>query len=144
MFTHAKMVIPADTSHLAFVRTVVSEAAALNAVFDEEHIYDLTLMVTEATTNAVKAHKEAAISAPVEIECRITDKQASLVIHDRGTGFDPDTIPKLPPIESPERLHHESGLGFALMEMLADKAEVRSGPDGTEVSLVLYAPTRKS
>ena len=58
-------------------------------------------------------------------------------VADHGPGFDAGSVPDLPPVETPERLDHESGLGVALMRRLADEAVVESGPNGTVVRLTL-------
>ena len=41
-------------------------------------------------------------------------------------------------MSSPERLHHERGLGIPLMRTLTDVAEITSSHDGTSVRLVLF------
>jgi anti-sigma regulatory factor (Ser/Thr protein kinase) len=100
-------------------------------------VADLRLVVSEAVTNAIEA--QSAIGAPdrVLIRCRVGDDKVLVEVVDHGPGFDPDAVPDLPDVETPERLRHESGLGVALMNRLADKAEVESGPDGTTVRLTI-------
>ena len=63
-------------------------------------------------------------------------------IADHGPGFDAGSVPDLPPVETPERLDYESGLGVSLMRRLADEAVVESGPDGTVVRLTLGSRSR--
>ena len=41
------------------------------------------------------------------------------------------------PVDTPERLHHERGLGVPLMRTLADEVEFRAEGGGTTVRLVL-------
>ena len=60
---------------------------------------------------------------------------------DEGGGFDLDDIDALPPATDPERLEHESGLGIPLMRSHSDHAEFVSSSEGTNVRLVLYAPS---
>lgn len=135
----ADMEIPADVAYVAFVRSVVSAAAARVPAFSEDRISDLALVVTEGATNAVTVHRKVGLNEPVRVRCWVSDDAVAVVIEDKGPGFDPDALPRMPPPESPERLRRESGLGVALMEMLADEADIRSGSEGTEVRLVLHA-----
>ena len=139
MSPEVEIVIPADVAHVAFVRTIVSAVAELEPALDENRIYDLAMVVTEATTNAIKAHQSAGLTHPVRVWCRAYDNTVTVVIHDEGPGFDPGSLPEMPSPESQERLYHESGLGVALIQMLSDESEIRSGPDGTEVRLILHA-----
>ena len=139
MDTETEMVIPADFAHVAFVRSVVSASADLVPTFSEDRIYDLTLVLTEAVTNAIRAHHEIGITMPVRVGCQVVDDTVTLVVKDKGPGFNPDSLPAMPPLDSLGRLHHESGRGVELMELLADETAIRSGPDGTEVRLVMRA-----
>ncbi len=133
------MTIPANVAYVSFVRAVVSAAAELEPALDSRRLEDLALVVTEAATNAIEIHQESGLSRPIRVWCRAADDAVTVVIHDQGPGFDPESLPEMPPPESPERLLHESGLGVALMKMLADESEFRSGPDGTEVRLIVHA-----
>ncbi len=135
--------VPADVIFVPFIRQIVSAAAELEPALDEDRIADLALVVTEAATNAVEAHIEAGLTHHIRIWCQAKDNAVTLVIHDQGPGFDPDSLPALPPPESPDRLLHESGLGVTLMRMLADESEFQSGPDGTEVRLILHASANR-
>lgn len=142
--TGVEMVIPADVSHLALVRAVVSAVAELEAALDKDRVHDLALVVSEATTNAIQAHQKAGLTHPVRVWCQAANNEVTVVIHDQGQGFDPDSLPKMPPADSPERLQHESGLGVALIRMLSDEAEIHSSSEGTEVRLILHASAPKS
>jgi serine/threonine-protein kinase RsbW len=48
-----------------------------------------------------------------------------------------------PPVETPERLQHERGLGVPLMRQLADEVAFAGEQGGTTVHLV-FAATRKA
>ena len=123
------------------MRAVVGAAAGsgsgTESPLEPGRVADLRLVVSEAVTNAIKA--QGAIGAPdrVLIRCRVEDDKVLVEVVDHGPGFDPDAVPDLPDVETPERLRHESGLGVALMHRLADGAEVESGPDGTTVRLTI-------
>lgn len=135
------MTVPPHPEFLQLVRAVVGAAAGpgggTESPLEPGRVADLRLVVSEAVTNAIEAQN--AIGAPdrVLIRCRVGDDKVLVEVVDHGPGFDPDAIPDLPDVETPERLRHESGLGVALMHRLADRAEVESGPDGTTVRLTI-------
>ena len=136
---YADMLVPVDVAHVAFVRRVVSAAAEMGSNLDDDRIGDLALVVTEAVANSIKAHQKMGLDKPVRTRCWVSRSAVTIAIEDQGPGFDPDALPPMPPPESPERLLHESGLGVALMEMLADETDIRSRQGCTEVRLVLRA-----
>jgi anti-sigma regulatory factor (Ser/Thr protein kinase) len=136
-----ELAVPPHPEFLQLVRAVVGAAAGsgsgTESPLEPGRVADLRLVVSEAVTNAIKA--QGAIGAPdrVLIRCRVEDDKVLVEVVDHGPGFDPDAVPDLPDVETPERLRHESGLGVALMHRLADGAEVESGPDGTTVRLTI-------
>lgn len=134
--------IPARTELVSFVRMVVATAAELEPDMDAERIDDLRVAVSEATTNAIEAHGHVA-SDRIRVNCNLADDQVAVVIHDEGVGFEPETLPDLPPADSPERLLYESGLGVPLMRLLADESEIVSDGQGTDVRLVVYSRRRR-
>ena len=130
--------IPTDVAYVAVVRDVVSAAAGLEENLDSDRVNDLALAVTEATINAIGAHRRAGSVTPVRVRYRAADGKVTVTITDEGSGFEPTDVPRLPRPESPERLQHESGLGLHLIEMLSDELQIRSGPQGTTVQISVY------
>ena len=45
----------------------------------------------------------------------------------------------LPEVTDPSRLRIERGLGIPLIRALSDESEITSGPEGTQVRVVLQA-----
>ena len=130
--------IPPDVAYVAVVRDVVSAAAGLEENLDSDRVNDLALVVTEATINAIGAHRRAGSVNRVRVRYRAADGKVTATITDEGSGFEPTDVPALPRPESPERLQHESGLGLHLIEMLSDELQIRSGPQGTTVQVSVY------
>jgi serine/threonine-protein kinase RsbW len=130
--------IPAHRAYLAFARQVVSAAASVEPRFRKERIDDLRIVVSEAITNAVEAHLVQGRDDRIRIRCNLESDHIEVEVFDRGGGFDPDNVPVLPDIDSPERLDHESGLGLPLMRSLADETEIRTTQGGTTVRLVVH------
>lgn len=133
--------IPPRLDYLAVVRLVVATAAALDPPLPESRLDDLRLAVTEACSNAIKAHRPEAEDEPVVISCRLEDDRFQVDIRDRGPGFDPDALRELPDAADPKRLQHESGLGIPLIRVLTDDVSFEPAPDGTIVSMTLTRPT---
>lgn len=132
--------IPPRLDYLAVVRLVVATAAAIDPPLADSRLDDLRLAVTEACSNAIKAHRPEAAEEPVVITCHLDDDRFRVDIRDRGPGFDPDALAALPDPTDPSRLHHESGLGIPLIRVLTDDVSFAAEADGTVVSMTLKRP----
>ena len=132
--------IPPRLDYLAVVRLVVATAAALDPPLPDSRLDDLRLAVTEACSNAIKAHRPDAADEPVVISCHLDEDRFRVEIRDRGPGFDPDALASLPDPSDPTRLQHESGLGIPLIKVLTDDVTFEPAGDGTIVSMTLKRP----
>lgn len=128
--------IPARLDYLAVVRLVVATAASLDPPLPESRLEDLRLAVSEACSNAIKAHAKEDSPEPVRVTCSVDRQAFTVAIADHGPGFDPDDLASLPEVTSPERLEHESGLGIPLIRVLTDEATFRRVEHGTLVEMV--------
>ncbi len=133
--------IPPRLDYLAVVRLVVATAASLDPPLPDSRLDDLRLAVTEACSNAIKAHRPEVADEPVIVTCRLEDDRFQVDIHDRGPGFDPDSLDELPDATDPQRLQHESGLGIPLIRVLTDDVTFEPTPDGTIVTMTLKRPS---
>ena len=130
--------IPARAEHLGLVRIVVTTLAEMVAKLDGVRLDDLRLAVSEACANAIEAYgRQGRPGSPIELRLRAEPGMIAVEVHDEAGGFDPDLLVPHPPVETPERLHHERGLGVPLMRALADEAEFVAEGGGTTVRLVL-------
>lgn len=132
-----RLEIPPSLDYLAVVRLVVATAASLDPPLPESRLDDLRLAVTEACSNAIKAHRPDAADDPVVVSCHLDETSFKVDIHDRGPGFDPDSLSALPDPRDPKRLQHESGLGIPLIRVLTDQVTFEPADDGTIVSMTL-------
>jgi serine/threonine-protein kinase RsbW len=132
--------IPPRLDYLAVVRLVVATAAALDPPLADSRLDDLRLAVTEACSNAIKAHRADAAEEPVIISCHLDEDLFRVQIRDRGPGFDPDALAGLPEVSDPTRLQHESGLGIPLIKVLTDDVTFEPAGGGTIVSMTLKRP----
>ena len=135
--------IPARPEFVALVRLVVSSVASSRRVLAEERIDDVKLAVSEACTNAIEAHSDVETDDHVVVRLFEGDDRLDVVIDDRGTGFDPESLPEHPPVTDPERLNFERGLGIPLIRTLVDEVDFDSGNDGTSVRLTVYCGRAK-
>jgi len=135
--------IPARPEFVALVRLVVSSVASSRRVLAEERIDDVKLAVSEACTNAIEAHSDVETDDHVVVRLFEGDDRLDVVIDDRGTGFDPESLPEHPPVTDPERLNFERGLGIPLIRTLVDEVDFDSGADGTSVRLTVYCGRAK-
>jgi serine/threonine-protein kinase RsbW len=131
--------IPARPDYLALARQVVVATARTEAAFGEERLENLRLAVSEACTNAIRAHRAIGSDAAIHIRCQLGDGRIEVEVVDQGAGFDPERIPVVPAAGDPNRLHVEGGLGIPIMQLFTDRAEIRSSPSGTNVRLVVLA-----
>ena len=135
-----RLEIPPRLDYLAVVRLVVATAASLDPPLPESRLDDLRLAVTEACSNAIKAHRPEAADQPVIVACHLDEDRFQVDIRDRGPGFDPDALSALPEATDPTRLQHESGLGIPLIRVLTDEVTFEPAGDGTIVSMTLKRP----
>lgn len=133
------LTVPARAEHLALVRLVVTSMAEDFADLDGARLDDLRLVVSEACANAVEAYGrvgQAGNGSAVTVRCRVAAGRVVVEVHDDAGGFDPGRLRPPPPVEAPERLQHERGLGVPLMRELAEAEFVTEGR-GTTVRLVV-------
>lgn len=122
--------LPARPRSLAGLRHVLRRWASGTGLNDSQ-IKDLVLSVDEAATNVVEhayLHRHGALalqairrSNPARVEATITD-------HGRWR-------------DAARQAH---GRGFALIEKLTDRSDVRSGDHGTTVVMAWLVPARRS
>jgi serine/threonine-protein kinase RsbW len=99
-----------------------------HCVAGEEPAVELALQ--EALNNAAVHGNRMDPEKLVQVLCHCDGKGISLVVEDRGQGFDPNTVPNPP---SPENLSADHGRGIWLMRLAMD--EVSFENRGTEVHM---------
>lgn len=126
----AELHLPADVQWVGLVRLVVCRAAAL-AGMEAARIEDLRVAVSEATSNAMRAHDlEDATDARVVITFGVgEDDEFQVTVQDAGEGFEPSTVD----IETRDWTM-EGGLGITVLRALADSVAFERR-DGTRVDM---------
>ncbi len=119
-----------------------TEELARQMGFDEDQIYDISLAVDEAYTNAIEHSGNFGIALDLEIEYLIFEDRLEISITDTGCGFDPTRI------EIPHTLRALTtirGRGLSLIKILSDKFELLTRPGaGTFIKIIKYLTTGKS
>ncbi len=136
--------VPARAEFVALARMVVASVASTRRDLPPERVDDLRLAVSEACTNAIEAHRAAAVGDPVLVRVWEDDERLDVSVEDHGNGFDPNALPTHPPVTDPDRLNFERGLGIPLMRRLVDRVEFSSSSRGTAVRMTLRSGRRAS
>ncbi|MGH7458765.1 MAG: SpoIIE family protein phosphatase [Longimicrobiaceae bacterium] len=123
--------VPADTSSIEPAVIELVERCRLSWRADARSLFNLRAAVTEALTNAVLYG-----GTPVRLEASLSPERLSVIVSDRGAGFDPGTVPD-PTL--PENIPRPGGRGVFLLQKLVD--EVEYSRDGNAVRLVLRTPS---
>ena len=134
--------VPARAEFVALARMIVATVATSRRDLPADRVDDLRLAVSEACTNAIEAHRAAAVDEPVLVRIWEDDDRLDVCVQDHGKGFDPDTLPAHPPVTDPDRLNFERGLGIPLMRSLVDDVVFQPSPSGTEVHMTVRGGRR--
>ncbi len=125
---HVELRVPSDPAYVGLTRLLVS-AGARQAGMAGAKVEDLKIAVSEAATNAMRAHRQQASEEPVTIVFRAHQARFEVVVADAGPGFDPK------PPTTLRDWRAESGLGVTLMRHLADDIAF-SRNNGMQVTLL--------
>ena len=112
-----EVIIPTQTKYLELIGSIGEHIAKdiENFSGDREILaYHLNLVLTEATTNAIKHANHNPIDT-VKISIHIYDKELNIKVYDHGQGFDLDALP-LPNLDQPK----ENGMGIFFIRELMD------------------------
>lgn len=118
-FIQVDVVIPTHTKYLDLIGSIGERIAKEldNFTGDREALaYQLNLVLTEATVNAIKhACCDDDPKNCVRITIHIQENELNIKVYDHGQGFDLETVP-LPDFERPG----ESGMGIFLIRSYMD------------------------
>ncbi|HUY91332.1 MAG TPA: response regulator [Pirellulales bacterium] len=154
--THYSFVIDNDPSLIAAVVDHLQEHVVRLGVCDETERIRVGIALEEALVNAVyhgnlelsselresdidvyyalaeeRRQEEPYRSRVVHIDAAMSRHEATFVVRDSGSGFDPSALPN--PAD-PENLEKLSGRGLLLIRTFMD--EVRYNPSGNEITMV--------
>lgn len=110
--------LPPDVAYVGIARLLVTMAARQSGM-RYERAEDLRIAVSEASTNAIRAHQRVDSPAPVVLVFGPGDNGFEVVVKDAGPGFQPVDAAAL---ESRD-WRMESGLGVTIIRGLADAVD---------------------
>jgi serine/threonine-protein kinase RsbW len=113
-----EVIIPTQTKYLCLIGSIGERIAKELDAFsgDKEALaYHLNLVLTEATTNAIKHGNFEDPKDTVKISILIRHHSLSIKVYDHGLGFDLDKVP-IPDLDHPK----ENGMGLYFIRTLMD------------------------
>ena len=122
------VIIPTQTKYLDLIGSIGEHIGKDLEDFsgDREALaYHLNLVLTEATSNAIKHANSDDPKDTVRINIDIQDKELIIKVYDHGQGFDLETIPE-PDLNHPR----EGGMGLFFIKALMDSVSYKKLDDG--------------
>jgi serine/threonine-protein kinase RsbW len=135
-FIQVDVVIPTQTKYLDLIGNIGERIAKKLDAYtgDKEALaYQINLVITEATVNAIKHSQHDDPRNTVRITIHFNGNQLNIKVYDHGQGFDLAAVP-IPDLEHPK----ESGLGIYLMRSLMDSVTYTRHSDYNILELIKY------
>ncbi|GIV59556.1 ATP-binding protein [Rhodocaloribacter litoris] len=104
---------------------------------DEDFVYRVVLLTSEAFTNAIEHGNRLDPDKKVTVELSAEPDRIEVWVEDQGPGFDREDV--VDPLQK-ENLLEDSGRGLFLIEQLAD--EVRYEQSGRRIGMIFLRPDR--
>ena len=130
------VIIPTQTKYLDLIGSIGEHIAKDLDDFsgDREALaYHLNLVLTEATTNAIKHATQMTPKDTVRISIHIQDNELNIKVYDHGQGFDLENVP-LPDFDQPK----ESGMGLYFIRTLMDSVTYTKKSDCNVLEIIKY------
>jgi serine/threonine-protein kinase RsbW len=135
-FIQVDVVIPTQTKYLDLIGNIGERIAKKLDAYTgdkEELAYQINLVLTEATVNAIKHTQHDDPKNTVRITIHLHENELNIKVYDHGQGFDLASVP-LPDLEHPK----ESGLGIYLIRSLMDSVTYTKQHDCNVLELIKY------
>ncbi len=100
-------------------------------VLDEDLLYNLVLLTSEAVTNGMEHGNAFDPAKSVTVEFKVSTGSLEIVVEDEGPGFERDRVPD--PL-SEDHLFDDGGRGLFLLESIADEVNYELGGRRTRVT----------
>ena len=127
--------IPSRTENLSIIREFIINIAKKFG-FNDNSISEIELAVDEACANVIKHAYQFNENKKIDITVETNGQKLTIIISDRGKGFDPKTIE---PAEERLHKHARSGFGIALIKKVMDEVSFDIHPGShNEVKMVKY------
>lgn len=130
------VIIPTQTKYLDLIGSIGEHIAKDLDDFsgDREALaYHLNLVLTEATTNAIKHATQMTPKDTVRITIHIQDNALNIKVYDHGQGFDLETVP-IPDFDQPK----ENGMGLYFIRTLMDSVTYTKQDSCNVLEIIKY------
>jgi len=131
-----EVIIPTQTKYLDLIGSIGEHIAKELDDYsgDREALaYHLNLVLTEATTNAIKHANFDDPKDTVRITIQIQENELNIKVYDHGQGFDLESVP-LPDFEHPK----EGGMGIFFIRTLMDSVTYTRQGDCNVLEIIKY------
>lgn len=127
--------------HFVSTARLFAATVARQYSYPEDQVQDVKVAISEACSNAIKAHRQAGLTAPIELVIRSSlEGGLTYEVVDTGDGFEFDADDSNLPDGDPASLV-DGGIGLTLIGALFPGFEVDSAPDeGTVLRFSLKSP----
>jgi serine/threonine-protein kinase RsbW len=121
--------------NLEKISALVAQAAE-QVGFDDTGVYAVQLAVDEACTNIIEHAYGLDVIGTIDISISYASEKLTIVLHDHGRPFDPDSIP-LPQTNLPLEEVQPRGVGIYLMRRMMDEVRFDFNKDsGNTLTMV--------
>jgi len=127
--------VPNQTRYLGLIDKIVEDIARTLKQYRgdrEELAYQINLVLTEATSNAI-LHASEDINQQIHINISVVNQNLYIKVFDQGKGFDPKALPH-PDFKDPK----ESGRGVYIIQSIMDKVNFSKVNDGHVLEMIKY------
>ena len=127
--------VPNQTRYLSLIGKIGEDVARTlkNYRGDREELaYQINLVLTEATSNAI-LHTASSRDNLIHINIAIINHNLHIKVFDQGDGFDLKSLPR-PDFEDPD----ESGRGVYIMQSIMDKVHCGRSKQGHVLELIKH------
>ncbi|KER11149.1 MAG: hypothetical protein HY22_00025 [[Candidatus Thermochlorobacteriaceae] bacterium GBChlB] len=128
-----EMKLDSDLKEVYRVETLVKAIAAEHH-FTPVFLYDVMLLITEATNNAVMHGNKFDRNKHAWLLCEVRGDDFYIEVRDEGAGFNLNDVPD--PLAE-ENLLKPSGRGVFLMRQIAKHVDYTFSPEGTTVKILI-------
>lgn len=127
--TQVKISIGSRYDHIDLIQIVVDDALSRLGLDDDARHW-VGIAIREAVANAIKHGNKQDPDKEVDVELAVAGDEAVIRVHDRGAGFEPESVAD--PLTAENRLR-PNGRGIFYMKSFMDDIQYLPRPEGGTV-----------
>jgi len=125
--------VPSDISYLKKTSNNIIDFLSNKIKISSDDVFYLRLVIEEAVRNAMQHGNQLNPSLLVDIKCSLKGSKITLIVEDKGKGFDHKKVPN--PTKG-LNVYKEGGRGVFLIKSLMD--EVYFNDSGNKITMIKY------